>query len=79
MPVEELGRKKAREFLDWVYERAVSEDGGNPGRTSNKARDHRAPLAFRAITTLPQPSVYSALINGYDGESPCCRRKFDDA
>ena len=38
--LEELGRKEVREFLDWVYERAIDQGGTNPGRTSNKARDH---------------------------------------
>jgi hypothetical protein len=40
---------------------------------------HRAPLAFKAIMTLPQPSAFTALINGFDGECPCCRRPFADA
>jgi hypothetical protein len=40
VPLEELGRKEVREFLDWVYERAVEKEGTNPGRTSNKSRDH---------------------------------------
>jgi hypothetical protein len=40
VPVENLSRKEVREFLDWVYERAVTLEGTNPGRTSNKARDH---------------------------------------
>src|SRR5688500_7869282 len=40
VPLEELSRKEVREFLDWVYERAVEHGGTNPGRTSNKARDH---------------------------------------
>ena len=44
VPLEQLGRKDIREFLDWVYERAVAEQGTNPGRTANKAREH-----FRAI------------------------------
>jgi Phage integrase, N-terminal SAM-like domain len=39
-PIEELRRKDVREFLDWVYERAVADEGNNPGRTSNKAREH---------------------------------------
>jgi len=30
---------------------------------------HRAPLAFRAITTLPQPAAFSALARGFDGVS----------
>jgi hypothetical protein len=40
VPLEQLGRKELRNFLDWVYERAVSEEGTNPGRTANKAREH---------------------------------------
>jgi hypothetical protein len=40
---------------------------------------HRAPLAFRAIMTLPQPTAFMTLVNGYDGECPCCRRRFSDA
>ena len=39
-PIENLGRKEIREFLDWVYERAVADGGTNPGRTANKAREH---------------------------------------
>jgi len=38
--IERLGRREIREFLDWVYERAVEQEGTNPGRTSNKAREH---------------------------------------
>ncbi|MGE5192180.1 MAG: tyrosine-type recombinase/integrase [Deltaproteobacteria bacterium] len=37
---------------------------------------HRAPLAFNAIMTLPQPTAFRALLNGFDGECPCCRRPF---
>jgi hypothetical protein len=40
MPIEKLGRKEIREFLDWVYDLAVAEHGTNPGRTANKAREH---------------------------------------
>jgi hypothetical protein len=40
---------------------------------------HRAPLAFKAIMTLPQPTAFSALARGFDGECPCCRRRFPDA
>ena len=40
MPIEEWRRKNLREFLDWVYERAVADGGTNPGRTTNKAREH---------------------------------------
>jgi site-specific recombinase XerD len=40
VPIGRLGRKEIREFLDWVYERAVADGGTNPGRTVNKAREH---------------------------------------
>jgi hypothetical protein len=49
VPIEELGRQKIREFLDWVYEDAVTQQGRNPGRTANKAREH-----LRAITSWAQ-------------------------
>ena len=39
VPIEELGRPKIREFLDWVYNQAVVHEGNNPGRTANKARE----------------------------------------
>ena len=29
--------------------------------------------------TLPQPTAFSALVKGSDGECPCCRRRFADA
>lgn len=59
VPIEQLGRKEIRKFLDWVYERAVVEEGTNPGRTANKAREQiRAVLAWdwdqELIETLPR-------------------------
>ena len=107
VPIQQLQRKDVREFLDWVYERAVTDQGTNPGRTVNKAREHlravlswaweqelidapprfpkprpRRDVAGRHYLTktelnalLPQPMAFS----GFDGECPCCRRKFTDA
>jgi len=47
VPIQDLSRVEIREFLDWVYRTAVENDGTNPGRTSNKAREHlRAVLAW---------------------------------
>jgi hypothetical protein len=40
VPLENLGRKELREFLEWVHTQAVAEEGSNPGRTANKARAH---------------------------------------
>ena len=50
-----------------------------PGWCRKGLAAHRAPLAFKAIMTIPQPTAFSTLIRGYDGECPCCRRRFTDA
>ena len=63
-PIEALQHKEIREFLDWVHERALAEEGTNPGRTTNKAREHlRAVLSWaweqeliEAPPRLPGPS-----------------------
>jgi hypothetical protein len=47
VPIQKLQRKHVREFLDWVYERAVADQGANPDRTANKAREH-----LRAVLSL---------------------------
>lgn len=39
---------------------------------------HYAHRAFRAIMTLPQPSAFAAMANGFDRHCPCCRRAFAD-
>jgi hypothetical protein len=46
--VEQPWRKDIREFLDWVYEWAVKEKGTNPGRTTNKAREHLRAILYWA-------------------------------
>lgn len=40
---------------------------------------HQAPLAFKAITTPPQPTAFSAPGKGLDGQCSCYRRPFVDA
>jgi hypothetical protein len=49
------------------------------GGTTYRHYAHRALLAFKAIMTLPQPTAFSALARGFDGECPCCRSRFADA
>ena len=46
IPINQLGRKEIREFLDWIYEDAAAQEGTNPGRTANKVRSH-----LRALTS----------------------------
>ena len=63
VPLAALSRRDVREFLDWVYARAVAGGGTNPGRTANKAREHvRAVLSWAweqelidAPPRFPQP------------------------
>jgi hypothetical protein len=59
VPIEKMQQKDIREFLDWVHERAVAQDGTNPGRTANKARYHlRAVMSWawaqELIETMPR-------------------------
>ena len=52
--------------------------GHSVGGVTYRHYAHRDPLAFRAIMTIPQPSAFSAMVNGFDGQCPCCRRQFAD-
>ena len=77
-PIEELRRKDVREFLDWVYERAVADEGTNPGRTANKAREHlRAVISWAweqeildAPPRFPRPRPQRAPLFRQPGVSP---------
>lgn len=77
--LKDLRKTCATYYDEHVPESSIEILGHSVGGVTYRHYAHRAPLAFRAITTLPQPSAFSALINGYDGDCPCCRRPFDDA
>ena len=54
-----LERSNIRDFLEWVYEKAIRDEGTNPGRTSNKARENlRAIMSWcwehDLLETLPR-------------------------
>lgn len=58
-PIEQLARKHIRDFLDWVHEHAVLDEGLNPGRTANKSRENlRAVMSWAweqdLIDSLPR-------------------------
>ncbi|MBX3438973.1 MAG: hypothetical protein KF861_15890 [Planctomycetaceae bacterium] len=65
-PIEKLTRKEIREFLDWVHEQAVLEEGTNPGRTTNKSRANlRAVMSWaweqdliESLPRFPKPRRY---------------------
>jgi triacylglycerol esterase/lipase EstA (alpha/beta hydrolase family) len=53
--------------------------GHSVGGITYRHYAHRAPLAFRAILSLPQPSAFTTLARGFEGRCPCCRRRFEVA
>ena len=72
-------RKTCATYYDvHVPESSVEILGHSAGGVTYRHYAHRAPLAFKAIMTLPQPSAFSALLKGFDGQCPCCRRRFVD-
>jgi hypothetical protein len=73
-------RKTCATYYDaHVPESSIEILGHSVGGITYRHYAHRAPLAFKAITTIPQPMAFSALARGFDGECPCCRRRFPDA
>jgi hypothetical protein len=77
--LKDLRKTCARYYDEHVPESSIEILGHSVGGITYRHYAHRAPLAFRAITTLPQQSAFSAMLRGRDGECPCCRRRFADA
>jgi integrase len=77
--LKDLRKTCAAYYDEHVPESSVEILGHSVGSITYRHYAHRAPLAFRAIMTLPQPTAFSSLIRGNDGECPCCRRRFADA
>src|SRR3954468_20967301 len=65
-------RKTCATYYDApVPESSVEILGHSVGGITYRHYAHRAPLAFKAIMTVPQPSAFYSLIKGHDGECPC--------
>ncbi len=77
--LEDLRKTFATYYDEYLPESSVEILGHSVGGITYRHYAHRAPLAFKAIMTIPQPSAFLALIHGHDGECPCCRRPFADA
>jgi integrase len=77
--LKDLRKTCATYYDEHVPESSVEILGHSVGGITYRHYAHRAPLAFRAILTLPQPTAFSALLRGRYGECPCCRRRFADA
>lgn len=73
-------RKTCAMYYDaHMPESSIEISGHSVGGITYRHYAHPAPLAFKAIMTLPQPSAFFAPVNGYEGQCPCCRRPFADA
>jgi hypothetical protein len=80
---EPLELKDLRKTCATYYDEHLPESsaeilGNSVGGITCRHYAHRAPLEFKAIMTIPQPTAFSALLHGHDGECPCCRRPFAD-
>lgn len=75
--------KDLRKTCATYYDQHVSESsieilGHSVGGNTYRHYTHRAPLAFRAIMTLPQPMAFSAILNCTTASARAAGR-FDDA
>ena len=77
--MKDLRKTCATYYDEHVPELSIEILGHSVGGITYRHYAHRALLAFRAITTLPQPTAFLTLLRGKDGECPCCRRRFTDA
>ncbi|QDV36194.1 tyrosine-type recombinase/integrase [Tautonia plasticadhaerens] len=77
--LKDLRKTCATYHDEHVPESSVEILGHSVGGITYRHYAHRAPLAFRAIMTLPQPSAFSTILRGKDSECTCCRRRFADA
>ena len=73
-------RKTCATYYDaHMPESSIEILGHSVGGVTYRHYAHRDPLAFRVIMSLPQPTAFKTLLHGFDGECPCCRRKFGQA
>jgi hypothetical protein len=70
-------RKTCTTYYDeHMPESSVEILGHSVGGITYRHYAHRAPLAFRAILSLPQLSAFRTLAQGFESRCPCCRRSF---
>ena len=77
--LKDLRKTCATYYDEYLPESSVEILGHSVGGITYRHYAHRAPLAFKAIMTISQPTAFLALVHGHDGECPCCRRQFADA
>lgn len=76
--LKDLRKTCATYYDEHMPESSIEILGHSVGGITYRHYAHRAPLAFKAIMTLPQPSAFLSLVRGFDRQCPCCRRPFAD-
>lgn len=74
--LKDLRKTCATYYDQHVPESSIEIQGHSVGGVTYRHYAHRDPLAYKAITTIPQPSAFLSLVKGYEDECPCCRRRF---
>lgn len=77
--LKDLRKTCATYYDEHMPESSIEILGHSVGGVTYRHYAHRAPLAHKAIMTLPQPTAFSALARGFDQHCPCCRRAFAEA
>jgi integrase len=77
--LKDLRKTCATYYDEHMPESSIEILGHSVGGVTYRHYAHRDPLAFKAIMSLPQPTAFTALVHGFDGECPCCRRRFRQA
>ena len=76
VPLEKLGRKEIRDFLDWVNEDAKARQARNPGRTSNKVRSHFASCTVVGVGARSRQRT--SQVSEIEAAARCCRQALSD-
>lgn len=74
--LKDLRKTCATYYDEHMPESSIEILGHSAGGITYRHYALRAPLAFRAILSLPQPSAFKSLAQGFEGQCPCCRRRF---
>ncbi len=65
--VNALRKTCATYYDEHMQESSIEILGHSAGGVTYRHYAHRDPLAFKAIMSLPQPTVFTALTHGFDG------------
>lgn len=73
--LKDLSKTCATYYDEHVPESSIEILGHSVGGITYRHYAHRAPLGFRAIFSLPQPTAFTMLARGFENKCSCCRRK----